>query len=196
MKTTDIRGLAIIPAKTDSTRLKKKNLRVIAGKTLVEHAIDYAENGWLIKQIVVTTESDEVRELTKKYDDIILCDRDESYMGEREVADVYVNVVQEISPSILKDVTHIIGIQPDHPDRQTRVDDLLEYAVKNKYDDLVTVNSDGTRNGAVRITKFDFVQSGMMSRRVGSFLDDCTNIHSEEDLEKAEMNIAMLKGVE
>ena len=196
MKTTDIRGLAIIPAKTDSTRLKKKNLRVIAGKTLVEHAIDYAENGWLIKQIVVTTESDEVRELTKKYDNIILCDRDESYMGEREVADVYVNVGQEISPSILKDVTHIIGIQPDHPDRQTRVDDLLEYAVKNKYDDLVTVNSDGTRNGAVRITKFDFVQSGMMSRRVGSFLDDCTNIHSEEDLEKAEMNIAMLKGVE
>ena len=196
MKTTDIKGVAIIPAKTDSTRLKKKNLRVIAGKTLVEHAIDYAENGWLIKQIVVTTESDEVRELTKKYDNIILCDRDESYMGEREVADVYVNVVQEISPSILKDVTHIIGIQPDHPDRQTRVDDLLEYAVKNKYDDLVTVNSDGTRNGAVRITKFDFVQSGMMSRRVGSFLDDCTNIHSEEDLEKAEMNIAMLKGVE
>ena len=196
MKTTDIKGVAIIPAKTDSTRLKKKNLRVIAGKTLVEHAIDYAENGWLIKQIVVTTESDEVRELTKKYDNIILCDRDESYMGEREVADVYVNVVQKISPSILKDVTHIIGIQPDHPDRQTRVDDLLEYAVKNKYDDLVTVNSDGTRNGAVRITKFDFVQSGMMSRRVGSFLDDCTNIHSEEDLEKAEMNIAMLKGVE
>ena len=169
---------------------------MIAGKTLVEHAIDYAENGWLIKQIVVTTESDEVRELTKKYDNIILCDRDESYMREREVADVYVNVVQEISPSILKDVTHIIGIQPDHPDRQTRVDDLLEYAVKNKYDDLVTVNSDRTRNGAVRITKFDFVQSGMMSRRVGSFLDDCTNIHSEEDLEKAEMNIAMLKGVE
>ena len=91
MKTTDIRGLAIIPAKTDSTRLKKKNLRVIAGKTLVEHAIDYAENGWLIKQIVVTTESDEVRELTKKYDNIILCDRDESYMGEREVADLRVS---------------------------------------------------------------------------------------------------------
>ena len=39
MKIIDICGLAIIPAKTDSTRLKKKNLRVIAGKTLVEHAI-------------------------------------------------------------------------------------------------------------------------------------------------------------
>jgi len=196
MKTTDIKGVAIIPAKTDSTRLKKKNLRVIAGKTLVEHAIDYAKKGNLIKYIVVTTESDEVREIVKKYKDVILFDRDESYMGEREVADVYVNVVQHLPAIIVNNVTHVVGVQPDHPDRQTKVDDLLKYSVKNKYDDLVTVNSDGTRNGAVRITKFDFVQSGMMSRRVGSFLDDCTNIHSEEDLEKAEMNIAMLQGVE
>tara|TARA_E500000331_G_scaffold259524_1_gene250374 strand:- start:395 stop:976 length:582 start_codon:yes stop_codon:yes gene_type:complete len=193
MKTADIKGLVVIPAKTDSTRLKKKNLRVIAGKTLVEHAIDYAKNGWLIKQIVVTTESDEVRELTKKYEDIILCDRDKSYMGEREVADVYVNVVQEISPNILEGITHIIGVQPDHPDRKTKVDDLLEYAVKNKYDDLVTVDSNGTRNGAVRIIKKEYVQSGMMSRRVGSHLDDCTNIHSEDDLKQAEINIKSKK---
>lgn len=196
MKTTDIKGVAIIPAKTDSTRLKKKNLRVIAGKTLVEHAIDYAKNGNLIKYIIVTTESDEVRAIAKKYEDVIVFDRDKSYMGEREVADVYVNVVQHLPAIIVNNVTHIVGVQPDHPDRQTEVDKLLKYSVENKYDDLVTVNSDGTRNGAVRITKFDFVKSGMMSRRVGSFLDNCTNIHSEKDLEKAEMNIAMLKGVE
>ena len=114
-------------------------------------------------------------------------------MGEREVADVYVNVVQESSPEILKDITHIVGIQPDHPDRNTNVDDLLTYSVKNKYDDLVTVNSDGTRNGGVRITKFGFVKHGVMSRRVGSHLDDCTNIHSEDDLKQAEINIKSKK---
>lgn len=184
-----IEGLAIIPAKTDSTRLKKKNLRVIAGKTLVEHALDYANNSKLISQIVVTTESDEVRNLTHGYDNIILLDRDRNYMGEREVADVYVNVVQEIESDIIKNITHVVGIQPDHPDRKTNVDELLEYAVSNKYDDLVTVDSSGTRNGAVRVTKKEFVQSGMMSRRVGSYLDNCTNIHSEEDLKNAEKNI-------
>ena len=191
MNLYNIYGLAIIPAKTDSTRLKKKNLRVIAGKTLVEHAIDYAKNSELIQYIVVTTESDEVRELTKKYDDIILLNRDKNYMGEREVADVYVNVVQEIDSNILKNITHVVGIQPDHPDRQTTADKLLEYAVTNKYDDLVTVDSSGTRNGAVRVTKKEFVESGMMSRRVGSYLDNCTNIHSEQDLENAESNIIM-----
>ena len=194
MKLIDICGLAIIPAKTDSTRLKKKNLRVINGKTLVEHAIDYAKNSELIKYIIVTTESDEVREIVRKYDNVLLYDRKRSYMGEREVADVYVNVLQNDlhnygDEDILDKISHVVGVQPDHPDRQTNVDELLEYAVVNKYDDLVTVDSSGTRNGAVRVTKKEFVESGMMSRRIGSYLDDCTNIHSEEDLKQAEKNI-------
>ena len=196
MYMNDIRGLAIIPAKTDSTRLKKKNLRVIAGKTLVEHALDYAKESELIKHIVITTESDEVKELTKKYDNVFIFDRDESYMGEREVADVYVNVTNEFKKNyenLFREVTHVVGIQPDHPDRQTNADELLEYAVTNKYDDLVTVDSSGTRNGAVRVTQKQFVESGMMSRRVGSYLDNCTNIHSEEDLKQAEINIESKK---
>ena len=114
-------------------------------------------------------------------------------MGEREVADVYVNVIQEdlqkYDKDIIDNITHIIGVQPDHPDRETNIDQLLKYAVNNKYDDLVTVDSQGTRNGAVRVVKKEFVQSGMMSRRVGSFLDNCTNIHSEQDLIDAENNI-------
>ncbi len=196
MYINDIRGLAIIPAKTDSTRLKKKNLRVIAGKTLVEHALDYATESELIRHIVITTESDEVKELTKKYNNVFIFDRDESYMGEREVADVYVNVANEFKrdyENLFLEVTHVVGIQPDHPDRQTNADELLQYAVTNKYDDLVTVDSSGTRNGAVRITQKQFVESGMMSRRVGSFLDDCTNIHSEDDLKQAEINIESKK---
>ena len=198
MKLIDICGLAIIPAKTDSTRLKKKNLRVINGKTLVEHAIDYAKNSELIKYIIVTTESDEVREIVRKYDNVLLYDRKRSYMGEREVADVYVNVLQNDlhnygDEDILDKISHVVGVQPDHPDRQTNVDELLEYAVVNKYDDLVTVDSSGTRNGAVRVTKKEFVESGMMSRRIGSYLDDCTNIHSEEDLKQAEINIESKK---
>ena len=199
MKLIDICGLAIIPAKTDSTRLKKKNLRVIAGKTLVEHAIDYAKNSELIKYIIVTSESDEVWKLTQKYDDIIFYGRVPNYMGEREVADVYVNIIQNDIPQdfdnqkIIDEISHVVGVQPDHPDRQTTADELLEYAVVNKYDDLVTVDSSGTRNGAVRVTKKEFVESGMMSRRIGSYLDDCTNIHSEEDLKQAEINIESKK---
>jgi len=189
----EIYGVAIIPAKTDSTRLKKKNLRVIDNMTLVEHSILHAKQSKYIKDIVVTSNDEEVKKIAEKYHCHFYW-RDEDYMGEREVADVYVNVFKNDFPNsgewrIPQTTTHVVGIQPDHPDRRTNVDELLTYAVENKYDDLVTVDSNGTRNGAVRITKKEFVESGMMSRRVGSYLDDCTNIHSEEDLRQAERHI-------
>ncbi|MDA9997915.1 hypothetical protein N9E66_05070 [Gammaproteobacteria bacterium] len=190
----EICALAIIPAKTDSKRVKRKNLREINGKTLVEHAIDYAKDASFVKYIVVTTESDEVKNIAKKFDGILVYERDSNYMGEREVADVYINVLQHDlklhnDEHILSEITHVVGVQPDHPDRTTKLNSLLKYAVENKYDDLFTVDSHGTRNGAVRITKKDFVLSGTMSRRVGSFLDDCTNIHSEQDIIDAGINI-------
>ena len=57
---------------------------------------------------------------------------------------------------------------------------------------MVTVDRNGTRNGSIRILRAKDVRHGNISRRVGSYLDDCTNIHSEEDLQNAEENI--LKG--
>tara|TARA_Y100000004_G_scaffold118892_1_gene133597 strand:- start:364 stop:957 length:594 start_codon:yes stop_codon:yes gene_type:complete len=187
-------AIAIIPAKTDSVRLPKKNLRVINGKTLLEHSLDYALNSKYIKDIVVSTESNIIKNLIQtKYDDkITIIDRPTYLLKDAEVADVYVNIFQNPNDNTLKmisNATHMVGIQPDHPDRTNNIDDMLDYFVDNTYDDLFTVDSKGTRNGSIRITKAQYVKDGTMSRRVGSMLDDCTNIHSEEDLKQAERNI-------
>ena len=184
-------AVAIIPAKTDSTRLSRKNLRFVDGKTLLEHSLDYAKSSKYIKHIIVSTESEDVRELCKKkYDDVLVLDRPEHLLKDAEVADVYVDVFQ--NNSIPTETTHMVAIQPDHPDRTRDIDEMLDYFVDNTYDDLFTVDHEGTRNGSIRITKAKYVKDGTMSRRVGSMLDDCTNIHSEDDLEQAEINI--LKG--
>ena len=183
----DLYAVAIIPAKTDSTRLPKKNLQVINGKTLLEHSLDYAKSSKYIKHIIVSTESEEVREICKNYDDIRVLGRPEHLLKDAEVADVYVDIFQNyIVPT---ETTHMVAIQPDHPDRTNHIDDMLDYFVDNTYDDLFTVDDKGTRNGSIRITKAQYVKDGTMSRRVGSMLDNCTNIHSEEDLKQAERNI-------
>ena len=188
----DLSVVGIIPAKTDSTRLSKKNLQVINGKTLLEHSLDYAKNSEYIKTIIVSTESDEVRKICEKYNDIIVLGRPEHLLKDAEVADVYVDIFQNLNDDVLNvtsNATHMVALQPDHPDRTRNIDDMLDYFVDNTYDDLVTVDSNGTRNGSIRITKAQYVKDGSMSRRVGSMLDDCTNIHSEEDLKQAERNI-------
>ena len=180
-----IKALVIIPAKGDSKRLVGKNKRIIAGKTLLEHSIDYAKKSKLVEHIIVSTEDPITKSIAEKYN-VQVVGREEEYMGEREVADVYIKIFQEYGNN---NYTHVVGIQPDHPDRTVPLDDMLNYSVKNTYDDLFTVGADGTRNGSIRIIKSEWVSDGTMSRRVGSMLDDCTNIHNEEDLKQAESNI-------
>ena len=192
---SDIYAIVIIPAKTDSTRLQKKNLQVIDNKTLVEHSIDYALSSQYVRDIIVSTESEEVTQICKAYEEnILVYSRPEYLLKDAEVADVYVDIFENQFRNngewrIPSMATHVVGIQPDHPDRTNNLDYMLEYFVENKYDDLVTVDSKGTRNGSVRMVKADYVKNGTMSRRVGSMLDDCTNIHSKVDLLRAEKNI-------
>ena len=125
--------LAIIPAKTDSKRLPKINLQTINGLTLVEHAIKYAKDCPYVDDIIVSTEDKETRSIAESYG-VKVVGRDKDFMGEREVADVYVKIFQEYGDDSF---THIVGVQPDHPDRTIPLDKMLTYAVENKYDDLV-----------------------------------------------------------
>ena len=63
----NIRALVIIPAKMDSTRVKNKNLRIIAGQTLLEHSLDYAMKSEYTIDIIVTSESLKVADLVHGY---------------------------------------------------------------------------------------------------------------------------------
>ena len=195
MKHKKTYAVAIIPAKTDSTRLPKKNLQVINGKTLIEHTIDYALDSEYIKDIVVSTESTIVKNLIEtkyKTKNILVLDRPKHLLKDAEVADVYVDIFQNHTVESLKmtsTATHMVALQPDNPDRNHKIDKVIDYFIDNTYDDLVTVSDDGTRNGASRITKAEYVRNGSMSRRMGTYLDNCTNIHSEDDLKQAERNI-------
>ena len=148
-----IKAFIIIPAKADSKRLVGKNKRMIAGKTLVEHSIEYVKSSKLAGKVLLSTEDEETQNIAESYG-VEVVGRTVDYMGEREVADVYIKIFQEYGDDTF---THVVGVR--------------------------------TRNGSIRITKAQYVKDGSMSRRVGSMLDDCTNIHSEEDLKQAERNI-------
>lgn len=177
--------LVIIPAKADSTRFIGKNKQVIQGKTLVEHAINFAKSSQHNPRIVVSTEDPETKKIALD-NKVEVIHREKEFMGDREVMDVYVDVYEKLDNL---DVDYVIGLQPDNPDRSVSLDEGLKYFIDLKYDDLVTVSSDGSRNGALRITRASHIESGYVSRRVGTILDNCTNIHSKQDLLNAEKNI-------
>jgi len=52
--------LGIVPARYGSKGLPRKNIREVAGKTLLQYALEAAKGSRLLSRVVVSTESDEV----------------------------------------------------------------------------------------------------------------------------------------
>jgi CMP-N-acetylneuraminic acid synthetase len=146
--------LTIIPAKTDSTRLPKKNIQTIKGKTLVEYSIDYAKQSKYNPRIIVSSESEEVWNIA-----------------------ISKQVEWARRPKhLLKDA---------EPDREHTYDYCVDYMIENNYDDLITIEPTFKRSGSVRIFKYDHLMKGHVSKRIGCIKDDATDIHYQQDLERA-----------
>jgi len=176
--------LAIIPAKLDSTRLKNKNIRKINGKPMVEYSIDYAKQSKYNPDIIISSENDILEEIANK-NNVRFVRRSKEMCGDTEVVDVYIDLLNNIDEKY--DI--IVCLQPDNPDREKSLDYCLDYMIKNNYDDIITVDSDNRRSGAMRLFKYDHVMKGHVSKRIGCISENASDVHFEQDLLNAEKNM-------
>ena len=172
--------LTIIPAKTDSTRLSKKNIQKIKGKTLVEYSIDYAKQSKYNPEIIVSSESDDVLKIALD-NQVEFKERPTHLLKDAEVTDVYIDILKNITTKY----DLIVCLQPDHPDREHTFDYCVDYMIDNNYDDLITIEPSFKRSGSVRIFKYNHLQNSNVSKGIGCIKDDATDIHYQQDLERA-----------
>ncbi|MFH1836455.1 MAG: acylneuraminate cytidylyltransferase family protein [Methanobacteriota archaeon] len=59
--------LALIPARGGSKRVPKKNIRLLGGKPLISYTIEAAKKSKHINRIIVSTENEEIAEVSRKY---------------------------------------------------------------------------------------------------------------------------------
>ncbi|MFH1320840.1 MAG: N-acetylneuraminate synthase family protein [Bacteroidota bacterium] len=177
--------IAIIPAKAGSTRFPNKNMRIINGKSLIQHAVDYAKSSNMISEIIVSTDSEAIADHVKDQG-VMTVMRGEELGGEAPLIEVYKHVVNSINKDNL---THVIGIQPDHPDRKTNLDQAIKYAIDNKIDDLFTLNRNGIRNGALRILSIKAINTDP-PLYPSAIIDDCVNIHTPHDFYLSSFNLS------
>jgi len=66
MKST-YRIWAIVPARSGSKGLPNKNIKLLAGKPLIAHAIDFAMRSGMFEKVLLSTDSEEYAEIGKRY---------------------------------------------------------------------------------------------------------------------------------
>lgn len=178
--------IAVIPAKSDSKRLPNKNMQLLDGKPLLWHSIEYAKRSKLIDEIYVSTDSKTIADYAIE-NGVKVIMRDERLCGDAPVMQVYGHAVKTIG---LKNVSYFVGIQPDHPGRKLDVDKAIKYMIDKNYDKLLTKDKDGIENGSLKIMALLPHRNLFPSKpNVDILMDDCINIHTEEDLKKAELEI-------
>lgn len=59
--------VAIIPARGGSKRIPRKNIRLFAGKPMIAHSIETARKSKLFDKIIVSTDDQEIADISNKY---------------------------------------------------------------------------------------------------------------------------------
>ena len=60
-------NLAVIPARGGSKRIPRKNIKLFFGKPIIAYSIEAAQKSNLFDGIVVSTDDDEIRDISQSY---------------------------------------------------------------------------------------------------------------------------------
>ena len=126
--------LAVIPARAGSKGIPNKNIRIIGGHPLIYYSIKNALNSKYISDVIVTTDSPEVRIIAHQIG--AQCKwRDESLCGDAVTLDA---VIADAIPTD-KEYDYIVTMQPTSPTLQVEtLDAAIKYTIDNDLDTCIS----------------------------------------------------------
>ena len=126
--------LAVIPARAGSKGIPNKNIRIIGDHPLIYYSINNAITSKYITDIVVTTDSPEVKTIAKQMG-VKFKDRDKSLSGDSITLD---SVIYDAIPKN-ENWDYIITMQPTSPTLLVEtLDNAIEYAIQNDLDTVIS----------------------------------------------------------
>ena len=130
--------IVIIPARGGSKGIPKKNIKKFLGKPLLQHSIDYAKESNFVDQIILTTDSEEIMQISKN-NDITIVKRPKEISDDLSTTESAIDHV--IDKFNFSKQTIIILLQPTSPLRPSKsLDKMLNIFVKEKYDSMLTLS--------------------------------------------------------
>lgn len=125
--------LAVIPARAGSKGIPNKNIRIIGGHPLIYYSIKNALNSEMITDVIVSTDSPEVRIIAEQMGARVRW-RDSFLCGDSITLD---SVIFDAVPK--EDWSYIVTMQPTSPTlRVSTLDAAIKYTIKNDLDTVIS----------------------------------------------------------
>jgi N-acylneuraminate cytidylyltransferase len=133
--------LVIIPARGGSKGIPKKNLRMVGGKPLICHTIESALESPLVNDIVVSTDSAEIAQVSRQYERVRVVDRPGHLaLDATPTEPVLLHVLDRISEEGRPLPDYVVLLQPTSPYRKKgAIDGCIRKVLDNDADSLVSV---------------------------------------------------------
>ena len=153
-----MKRLVIITARKGSRRLRNKNIKYLKGKRLFEHTLNFAIKNFVKKEILVTTDSKLIFDISKKKD--VLCPwLRPHYLSSQFTSshDVILHAVRWYEKNFHK-LDYIILLQPTSPYRDSNtLRRCLNLFLKERDSTIKTIKVDNNKNHKNKILYFNNV---------------------------------------
>ena len=192
METND-KIVVIIPARGGSKRLFRKNIHPVLGKPMIHYAIEAAMDSKYVSEIIVSTDSHEIRNEAKKFDKVVVHDRCHSISDDKTFKqDVIVNVLKEVYEESSEKPDIVLSVQANSPEISAPIiDKIIEIKKANQKKEIFTVDSSLMQNGAVRAMDYDYCFLKTLSMYCGVYVCDLLDVHTIQDIEIVEKRMSL-----
>jgi len=133
-------SIAIITARGGSKRIPKKNIRDFCGKPIIAYSIEAALGAGIFDEVMVSTDSEEIAEIAKRYGASVPFMRSEATSSDYATTrDVLLEVIDEYK-KLGKEYDSLCCIYPTAPFLTSeKLKDAMELFEKSDCDSLITV---------------------------------------------------------
>ncbi len=133
-----IRVVAIIPARGGSKGIPRKNIRILNGEPLISYVIKTCQSSKYIDNIVVSTDDEEIGELSKLYGSKVLKRPPELAGDEVTLDPVIFDSVYRLENEEGKRYDYVVTVQPTSPLLSTEtLDTAIEKCISEGYDTVI-----------------------------------------------------------
>lgn len=133
--------LGIIPARSGSKRLHRKNIRLLAGKPLIQWTIEAGLESNAIDDLIISTDDTQIAEIAKSCGGNVPFIRPKNLSTDSSSSYEVLTHAYETLKKQGKDYSYIVMLQPTSPLRMSyHIDMAADFLEKKRADGVISVN--------------------------------------------------------